>query len=92
MKLLALDFQDQMIEVDELSRNVEEIANSAAQAELRAVHAKVDETHKELSDTHKELNLALLEIKQLSDVVLFEANRVFQVSLCMNMIAFNLTY
>lgn len=74
-KPFALDFQDQLIEVDELSRSVDEIANTAAQAELRAVHAKVE-------DAYKELNLARLEIKRLAEVVSSEADRVFQVASC----------
>lgn len=74
-KPFALYFQEQLSEVNELSKSVDEIANTAAQAELRAVHAKVE-------DAYKELTLARLEIKRLGDVVSLEANRVFQVSSC----------
>ncbi|KAH7363705.1 hypothetical protein BKA66DRAFT_444624 [Pyrenochaeta sp. MPI-SDFR-AT-0127] len=74
-KPFALDFQEKLSEVDELSKNVDEIANTAAQAELRAVHAKVE-------DAYKELTLARLEIKRLGDVVSLEASRVFQVASC----------
>ncbi|KAF2178655.1 hypothetical protein K469DRAFT_731662 [Zopfia rhizophila CBS 207.26] len=81
-KPFALDFQDQLTEVDELSRSVDEIANTAAQAELRAVHAKVEDAYKELGDAHKELSLARLEIKRLGEVVSLEADRVFQVASC----------
>jgi len=81
-KPFALDFQDQLTEVNELSRSVDEIANTAAQAELRAVHAKIEDAYKELGDAHKELSLARLEIKRLGEVVSFEADRVFQVASC----------
>ncbi|KAF2794257.1 hypothetical protein K505DRAFT_304341, partial [Melanomma pulvis-pyrius CBS 109.77] len=74
-KPFALDFQDRLAGVDEISRSIDEIANTAAQAELRAVHTKVEETNSELS-------LARLEIKRLSDLVSFQADRVFQVASC----------
>jgi hypothetical protein len=75
-KPFALDFQEQLSEVNELSKSVDEIANTAAQAELRAVHAKVD-------DVYKELVLARQEIKRFGDVVSFEAARAFQAASCM---------
>jgi hypothetical protein len=75
-KPFALDFQEQLTEVNELSRTVDEIATTAAQAELRAVHVKVE-------DVNKELSLARLEIKSLSDLVSLQADRVFQVASCM---------
>jgi hypothetical protein len=75
-KPFALDFQDQLIEVNELSRTVDEIATTAAQAKLRAVHARVE-------DINKELGLARLEIKSLSDLVSLQVDRVFQVASCM---------
>ncbi|KAE8441311.1 hypothetical protein EG329_005506 [Mollisiaceae sp. DMI_Dod_QoI] len=74
-KPFALDFQDELTEVNELSRAVDEIANTAAQAELRAVHARVE-------DVNNELSLARLEIKSLSDLVSLQADRVFQVASC----------
>ena len=74
-KPFALDFQDQLTEVSELSRTVDEIATTAAQAELRAVHARVE-------DINKELGLARLEIKSLSDLVSLQVDRVFQVASC----------
>jgi arsenate reductase-like glutaredoxin family protein len=74
-KPFALDFQEQLSEVDGLSRSVDEIANTAAQAELRAVHTKVE-------DVYKELSLAREEIKRLGEVVSLEAVRVFQASSC----------
>lgn len=74
-KPFTLDFQDQLTEAGELSRNVDEIANTAAQAELRAVHAKVE-------DAYNELSLVRLEIKRLGEVVSLEANRVLQVASC----------
>ncbi|OAL57159.1 hypothetical protein IQ07DRAFT_29630 [Pyrenochaeta sp. DS3sAY3a] len=74
-KPFALDFQEQLNEVNELSRSVDDIATTAAQAELRAVHEKFDETNKELS-------FALMEIKRLRDHVSHEADRVFQVASC----------
>jgi hypothetical protein len=76
-KPFALDFQDQLTEVNELSRTVDEIATTAAQAELRAVHARVE-------DVNKELGLARLEIKSLSELVSLQADRVFQVASCMS--------
>ncbi|KAL9619836.1 MAG: hypothetical protein Q9160_005576 [Pyrenula sp. 1 TL-2023] len=82
LKPFALDFKDQMTEVDELSRNVDEIADAAAKAELRAVHAKVEDARRELSDTRKELRVALLDIKRLSDLVSIESDRVFKVASC----------
>ncbi|KAI9690899.1 MAG: hypothetical protein M1822_008519 [Bathelium mastoideum] len=81
-KPFALDFQEQLTDVNELSRSVDEIANTAAQVELRAVHAKVEDAYKELSDAHKELKLARLEIKRLGEVVSSEADRIFQVASC----------
>lgn len=77
-KAFALDFQDELTEVNELSRAVDEIANTAAQAELRAVHARVE-------DVNNELSLARLEIKSLSDLVSLQADRVFQVASCMSL-------
>jgi hypothetical protein len=74
-KPFALDFQEQLSEVNELSRSVDEIANTAAQAELRAVHTKVE-------DVYKELSLAREEIKRFGEVVSLEAVRVFQASSC----------
>jgi len=74
-KPFALDFKDQLIEVNELSRTVDEIATTAAQAELRAVHARVE-------DINKELSLARLELKSLGELVSFQADRVFQVASC----------
>jgi len=75
-KPFALDFQDRLTEVNELSRTVDEIATTAAQAELRVVHATVE-------DVSKELGLARVEIKRLSDLVSLQADRVFQVASCM---------
>ncbi|KAJ4297913.1 hypothetical protein N0V90_005812 [Kalmusia sp. IMI 367209] len=75
VKPFALGFQEQLSEINELSRSVDEIANTAAQAELRAVHAKVEEAN-------KELKLARLEIKRLGEIVSCEADRVFQVASC----------
>jgi len=75
-KPFALDFQDQLSEVHELSKNVDEIATTAAQAELRAVHTKVE-------DVYRELTLARMEIKRLGDVVTLEADRTFRVMSCM---------
>jgi len=72
-KPFALDFQDGLTEVNELSRTVDEIATTAAQAELRAVHTKVE-------DVNKELSLARLELKSLSDLVSLQADRAFQVA------------
>jgi hypothetical protein len=72
----ALDFQDRLTEVNELSKTVDEIATTAAQAELRDVHATIE-------DVNKELGLARLEIKRLSDLVSLQADRVFQVASCM---------
>lgn len=71
----ALDFEEELNEVNELSRSIDEIATAAAQAELRAVHAKVDEANAELT-------LVRLEIKRLADLVAQEANRGFQVASC----------
>ena len=75
-KPFALDFQDRLTEVNELSRTVDEIATSAAQAELRAVHVGV-------VDANQVLGLACLEIKHLSNLVSLQADRVFQVASCM---------
>jgi hypothetical protein len=75
-KPFALDFQDQLTEVNELSKTVDEIAVTAAQAELRAVHSGV-------VDANEMLSLARLEIKRLSDLVTLQADRVFQVASCM---------
>lgn len=79
-KPFALDFQDQLTEVDELSRTVDEIATTSAQAELRTVHTTV-------VDLNKELSLARLEIRSLSDLVSLQADRVFQVASCMSLSA-----
>jgi hypothetical protein len=76
-KPFSLGFQDQLTEINELSRTVDEIATTAAQAELRAVHIRIE-------NLNKELGLARLEIKSLSDLVSLEADRVFQVASCMN--------
>jgi hypothetical protein len=75
-KPFALDFQDRLTEVTELSRTVDEIATAAAQAELRAVHIGV-------VDANQMLDLARLEIKRLSDLVSLQADRVFQAASCM---------
>lgn len=72
-KPFALDFQDRLIVVEEISKNIDDIANTAAQAELRAVHAKVE-------DAYNELTLARQEVKRLSDLVTFQADRIFQVA------------
>jgi hypothetical protein len=56
-------------------KNIDEIANTAAQAELHAVHAKVE-------DANSELTLMRLEVKRLSDLVSFQADRIFQVASC----------
>jgi len=82
LKPFALDFQDQLDGVYELSRTVDEIANTAAQAELRAVHSKVEDAYKELSEARKELSRARSEIQRLGEVVSLEADRVFNVSSC----------
>jgi DNA-binding ferritin-like protein len=74
-KPFALDFQDQLNEVNELSKSVDDIAVTAAQAELRAVHVKVE-------DAYSELTSVRMEIQQLGDLVLLEAARVFQVASC----------
>jgi hypothetical protein len=75
-KPFALDFEDRLTEVNELSRTVDEIATTAAQAELRDVHTTIE-------DVNKELGLARLEIKRLSDLVSLQADRAFQVASCM---------
>lgn len=69
----ALDFQDELTEVNELSRSVEEIAATAAQAELRAMHT-------EFGDMKKELGIARSEIKSLSDLVSLQADRAFHIA------------
>lgn len=74
-KPFALDFQDKLTAVEEISKNLNEIANTAAQAELRAVHTKVE-------DAYNELTLTRLEVKRLSDLVSSQADRVFQVASC----------
>jgi hypothetical protein len=75
-KPFALGVQDQLTEINELSRTVDEIATTAAQAELRAVHVQVQ-------DVYQELSLARVEIKSLSDLVSLQADRAFQVASCM---------
>lgn len=75
-KPFALDFQDHLSEVNELSKSVDDIAVSAAQAELRAVHAKVEDAYSELTSVRR-------EIKRLGDLVSLEASRVFHVASCM---------
>lgn len=74
-KPFALDIEDEVTRVDEISRSIDEIATTAAQAELRAVHTKVNEAN-------TELGLARLEIKRLSDLVSSQADRLFQVASC----------
>jgi hypothetical protein len=82
-KPFALDFQDKLTEVEEISKNIDEIASTAAQAELHAVHAKVE-------DANSELTLMRLEVKRLSDLVSFQADRIFQVASCIyDWFAFN---
>ncbi|KAH8588667.1 hypothetical protein B0O99DRAFT_600563 [Bisporella sp. PMI_857] len=76
----ALNFQDNLTEVNELSRDVDEIATTAAQAELRAVHVGV-------MDTNHMLSLARSEIKRLSDLVSLQADRLLQVASCTNSIS-----
>jgi hypothetical protein len=76
-KPFALNFQDNLTEVNELSRDVDEIATTAAQAELRAVHVGV-------MDTNHMLSLARSEIKRLSDLVSLQADRLLQVASCMS--------
>ena len=72
-KPFALDYQDQSNDLNELSKTVDEIAATAAQAELRVVHTRIE-------DANKELSLARREIRHLSDLVSFQADRVFQVA------------
>ncbi|KAF2997547.1 hypothetical protein E8E13_000111 [Curvularia kusanoi] len=74
-KPFALDFEEELNEVNELSRSVDEIASAAAQAEIRAVHAKVDEANAELT-------LVRLEIQRLGELVTQEASRAFQIASC----------
>ncbi|KAN0116708.1 hypothetical protein V8E51_002685 [Hyaloscypha variabilis] len=76
----TLGFQDQLTEINELSRTVDEIATTAAQAELRAVHARVE-------DVNNELGLARLEIKSLGELVSLQSDRVFQVAACTQSLA-----
>ncbi|RDW68601.1 hypothetical protein BP5796_09258 [Coleophoma crateriformis] len=75
LKPFALEFQDGLTEVNELSKNVDGIATTAAQAELRAVYTRVE-------DTSKELSLVRVDIQQLSALVSRNADRLFQVAAC----------
>jgi hypothetical protein len=74
-KPFALDFEEELNEVNELSRSVDEIATATTQAELRAVHAKVDEANAEIA-------LVRLEMKWLGELVTQEGSRAFQVASC----------